>query len=70
LRVERAASQLQNIWTIPAERAKNGKSHRVPLSPLATDLVGKAIDLAKSTAEARAVRQGRPFVRDNPEAFP
>ena len=29
-------------WTIPKERSKNGKAHRVPLSPLAKKLIGKA----------------------------
>lgn len=57
----------QNIWTIPAERAKNGKSHRVPLSPLAADLVGKAITQAKYKAEARAKRQGNLFEPVDPE---
>lgn len=33
-------------WTIPAERAKNGLSHRVPLSPLALRLFQKAFDLS------------------------
>ena len=27
------------MWTIPAERSKNGKSHRVPVSPLALELL-------------------------------
>jgi integrase len=29
------------IWTIPAKKAKNGKSHRVPLSELAIDLLNQ-----------------------------
>ena len=29
-------------WTIPKERTKNGKAHRVPLSPLAKQLIGAA----------------------------
>jgi integrase len=29
-------------WTIPAERAKNGRSHRVHLSPLALEILGPA----------------------------
>lgn len=28
-----------NVWTIPSEKAKNGKSHRVPLSKLALELL-------------------------------
>ena len=31
-----------NVWTIPAERSKNGQAHRVPLSPLALELIQKA----------------------------
>jgi integrase len=30
------------IWTIPAERAKNGSQHVVPLSPMALDLIREA----------------------------
>lgn len=37
-----------NLWTIPAERSKNGLPHRVPLSPLALELLGEAEKLAKS----------------------
>jgi integrase len=32
----------ENVWTIPAERSKNGQAHRVPLSPLAFELIQKA----------------------------
>jgi integrase len=32
------------VWTIPAERAKNGKAHRVPLTPAAIALLGKPGD--------------------------
>ena len=31
-----------NIWTIPAERSKNGQAHRVPLSPLVLELIKEA----------------------------
>jgi integrase len=37
-----------NLWTVPAERSKNGLPHRVPLSPLALALLGEAKQLAKS----------------------
>ncbi len=30
-----------NVWTIPAERSKNGQAHRVPLSPLALSLIAE-----------------------------
>jgi integrase len=33
----------QRVWTIPAERAKNGRPHAVPLSPLAIDLFREAL---------------------------
>jgi len=36
----------EKIWTIPAERSKNAIAHRVPLSPLAIDLVEQAKALA------------------------
>jgi integrase len=31
-----------SVWTIPAERSKNGQAHRVPLSPLALSLIAEA----------------------------
>jgi len=31
-----------NVWTIPAVRSKNGQAHRVPLSPLALELIQEA----------------------------
>lgn len=42
------------LWTIPAHRAKNGREHRVPLSDLALELLGKA----------------RAFGGDRPHVFP
>ena len=32
----------EKVWIIPPERAKNGKTHRVPLSPLAVSLIEEA----------------------------
>lgn len=32
------------VWEIASERAKNGRSHRIPLSPLAVDLFREAIE--------------------------
>lgn len=32
---------LGDLWTIPSSRAKNGKAHLVPLSPLALELIDK-----------------------------
>jgi integrase len=31
------------VWTIPAERAKNGLAHRIPLSPLAMNIINEAM---------------------------
>ena len=36
----------EGVWTIPAERSKNGKAHRVPLSPPALELIEGAKALA------------------------
>ena len=35
-------------WNIPAVRAKNGKAHRVPLSPLALEIIDQAISEVKA----------------------
>jgi len=49
---EVAAAQWQDIdldaavWTIPADRSKNGLAHRVPLSPLAIGILAEAKKLA------------------------
>lgn len=40
---EKAEFDLKDkVWTIPAARAKNGRSHRVPLSSLANVLLERA----------------------------
>ena len=31
----------RGVWELPAERTKSGRAHRVPLSPLALDLIGE-----------------------------
>lgn len=36
---------IEKVWTIPAERSKNGRSHRVPLSDLASQLIEEAMAL-------------------------
>jgi integrase len=38
-----------NVWTIPAERSKNGQAHRVSLSPMALDLIEQARALGIET---------------------
>lgn len=49
-------------WTIPAERAKNGKAHRVPLAPPVVAILREREDAA-SEAEERS-----PFVFASPRA--
>jgi integrase len=44
----------EKTWTIPAARAKNGITHKVPLSPLALGLVVKACAGARQAEAARA----------------
>jgi integrase len=38
------------MWTVPGERSKNGKANRVPLSPLAVQLIAEAHELAGDNA--------------------
>ena len=43
----------EKAWTIPAARAKNGVTHRVPLSPLALSLIKEAQVLVNEDASRR-----------------
>jgi integrase len=38
------------VWTIAGSRTKNGEPHRVPLSPLAVELIAEAKELARGSA--------------------
>lgn len=40
-----------NWWTIPADRAKNGKTHRVYLTPLAQEIIKQAIVTARKSSK-------------------
>jgi integrase len=51
-----------NWWTIPAERSKNGKAHRVYLPPLAMDIITDAIDEVKAAREIPAETKYEGFV--------
>lgn len=42
--------EAQALWTIPAERMKAGREHRVPLSPRALDILRQAKPLAADSA--------------------
>lgn len=46
-------------WTIPSERAKNGKAHRVPLSSLATEIINESISENK---KARQITEDQDYV--------
>lgn len=46
------------VWTIPAERAKNGRIHRVPLSPLAVRLVERAIEVGRVKQRSEKADKG------------
>jgi integrase len=43
----------EGVWTVPAERVKNGIAHRVPLSPLTLGLIEEARTVAKQAEIAR-----------------
>jgi len=49
-------------WTIPAERSKNGKAHRVPLSGLALDIIKQSIERIKTVRELPADKEYSGFV--------
>ena len=42
------------VWTIPAERVKNGVAHRVPLSPMTLELIEEARAIALVVERKRA----------------
>ena len=55
------------LWTIPADRAKNGKTHLVPLGPLALRLIKQLMDRDEDdTEESEKLLPAR----GNPEAGP
>lgn len=51
----------QGVWTIPADRSKNGRAHLVPLGKLATDLIKRAIEIADDGRETKS-----PYVFPSP----
>jgi integrase len=53
-------------WTIPAERAKNKKTHRVYLSALARGIIAEAIDQAGAGREVPADQEYSGFVFPTP----
>ena len=53
-------------WTIPAERAKNKKAHRVYLSPLARGIIAEAIGQARDVWEVPADQDYSGYVFPTP----
>jgi integrase len=49
------------IWTVPASRMKAGKEHRVPLSPMALNLIRKQRDVSSSDFIFPGTRYGKPL---------
>lgn len=54
-----------NWWTIPAERSKNKKAHRVYLPPLAQEIIADAIAEAKAARERAEVKKAWEGGQDN-----
>ncbi len=48
-RSELALNDTAPMWVVPGERSKNGQSNRVPLSPIALNLLHEAFELAGSS---------------------
>ncbi len=53
-----------NWWTIPSERSKNGKAHRVYLSPLAQEIITEAKEDAKRARYNAEVRNAKETKRE------
>src|SRR5262249_39607252 len=51
----------QGLWTVPAERMKGGKEHRVPLSPRALAIVEQMAELRRSDYVFPSAKRGRPM---------
>jgi integrase len=49
------------VWTIPADRTKSGREHRVPLSPPALAAVDTLADVRRNDLLFPGVRHGRPI---------
>lgn len=53
-------------WTIPAERAKNGKAHRVYLTPLVKGIIHEAIEQVKKVDKIPADKEYKGFIFPTP----
>jgi integrase len=61
--LEHLRDDARAAWTIPAERVKNKRTHFLPLSPAARDVVLELLDLANTDAEARGAKPADPRER-------
>lgn len=59
----------EKVWRLPAERAKNGREHLVPLPPLAMALLEAAQELRVRKKPVRAKRLGRPDYDETPSPW-
>lgn len=53
-------------WTIPAERSKNGKANRVPLTPLAKEIIAEGIEEVKRLRELPAEGKYEGYIFPSP----
>jgi len=51
----------ERMWTIPGERMKAGKEHRVPLSDAALTVVGQMAAIRQNAFVFPSIRSGRPL---------
>ncbi|MBV5329709.1 MAG: site-specific integrase, partial [Chlorobium sp.] len=56
-------------WTIPAERAKNGKTHRVYLTSMAKELINRAVETVKQIRDIPGSQPYNGFVFPCPHQF-
>lgn len=54
-------NRIDGIWTIPAERMKAGREHRVPLGPRAHDIISQLDDLGICTEWVFPAKEGKPL---------
>ena len=57
----------QCMWTIPADRMKAGREHRVPLSPRGIAILNEMAELRLNEFVFPGTKQGRPLSRVTPE---
>jgi integrase len=53
-------------WTIPAERSKNGKANRVPLTPLVKEIIAEGIEEIKQLRELPTGVEYKGFIFPSP----